>query len=1525
MTGPTDTPPPERLRALDADCDDFEAAWQKGQRPLIEHQLDKVAPDVRLLLLEELIRTELEWRCRLGEQPSAEEYRSRFPAQDGELTAWLAEALRSVGPSSGETASWGFRSPETEAGGVSPVAGETPRTLGEYELLERLGAGGMGEVYKARHRRLDKLVAVKLLGERLQGSGVGLARFLREMKAAGALEHPNVVEAIDAGEQDGVVYLVMKLVAGTDLARLVRARGPLPIAEACDAARQAALGLHYLHERGLIHRDVKASNLMRTPDGTVKILDLGLARWREVRSSGEELTCAEAVMGTPDFLAPEQIGLAQTVGVAADLYGLGGTLFHLLTGKAPFAHRAGRDAKLRAHQSEEAPDVRTLRQETPQALADLVRRLLAKNPQDRPPGAAAVAAELAVFVPAALSQASTGTPPQPAPPSRRKRWLPWAVAASAALLVLALAVAFHRDWPKTRAPDLPAPLRVERLEITHFTTLPGFDARQGVLGRDSFAAGIRRANKGTVVRDASKARGMTMRARRLALIPVLTDGVALAPRGRHPGGRGSCRAEDLASGEGKTSWRTRLPDGVAFVPQGRHPGGRGSRRAEGLTPGPGKASWRTRLSARQEPRPPGNQTPSSGTWMSAGLVLALACALLDGAAPPAVKPAWQRYLTGGDARKAARLEKEQARLEAAGRFAEALKAAQALADVRATVQGADHWQAIDARHAVAALRQVQKQGGAARKEYAAIAALQSQADALVGKGGYRDAQPLLEKILAIRRKVLGEEHPATATSYNNLAANQNPQGRYAQAEEDCRKALAIHRKRLGEDHPHTAASYDNLAANQADQGRYADAEDNWQKAAERFEKARGRIASSGLDRSARTSELSPLLHLAAVLARNGKPAAAWRRFEQSLGRGTWDDLSARLRRPPAERDKQSALVARLEQLDRLLERTFSLEKPGEDLLRQRRELLSRQRQAQEELNALQAGLEKRYGPVAGQVFDRAAVQAALPPDDALLAWIDIPGKARAKDPNGEHWAVLLRSAGAPVFVPLPRTGASGAWSAADARLPAELRAALQSDRGRWRPLAQRLRRQRLTPLEQHLKATGRLPAVRRLIVLPSPALAGAPVEVFAEGFTVSYAHSGTLYAHLRRQAAPKGKGLLALGDPVFDLPAAKEPPLPRRGAAQGGAARIPRGAGGPACQRRAAPLRRQGPDQGRRPRRRPGRRRPGAPRRPRLARRRDVHAAGAAGQTRGRPGRRTGPPGAGRAAPPRPPVGRARGRRGPMEPPARHARRGRGAGAPLRQGARTAAAVRLAGQRATPLPAGPAGRAGPLPLRPPGDARRGGQPPAAPLRGDPRTRRPARCGHAARRRPAALRWPADRPGGAGGLAPGQRAGDAVGLPDGPGPIRRRRGLRRLRPGAAAERQPGGVPEPVEGGRRGHRPAHGTLLPEPPGQTSGSEGALAQGGGAGRGEAVAAALAAAAGGAAAGGLDQGGGAGQGPQGAAAPAGAAWGRRGEGGSALRPPLLLGRLRPHRRRTLTAAGVQHEPETFARAIDGRLRSRG
>jgi CHAT domain-containing protein/Tfp pilus assembly protein PilF len=421
---------------------------------------------------------------------------------------------------------------------------------------------------------------------------------------------------------------------------------------------------------------------------------------------------------------------------------------------------------------------------------------------------------------------------------------------------------------------------------------------------------------------------------------------------------------------------------------------------------------------------------------------------------------------------------------------------------------------------------------------------------LYAQGKYAEAADGFRKALAIRLEVLGEEHPDTAQSYNNVAANLNAQGKYKEAEEGLRKSLEIRRKVFGEEHSCTASSYTNVAINLTAQGKYREAEEYLVRGAEAFLAARLHFAVSGLERATRTDEDSPLPRLAAVLARNGKPAEAWQRYEQGLGRGLWDDLSARRIRQPEEYARQTQLLARLQRLDQLLLQTVAVARPIAEQQERRQELLTQRLQAQQAWSDFHRQLEAKYGPVAGKILPQEKIQAGLPPDTALIGWIDFPPAGpKAADPNGEHWAVVLRARGDPTFEPLRGSGAVGDWTKEDDALAERLRAALQSSQGDWRDLAQRLRDQRLKPLRRHLRATEKFPAVRRLVVLPSTALRGLPLEALSDEYTISYASSGTLYAHLRQQPAVESTGLLAVGDPVFEAaPAAdKEKPLPPGG------------------------------------------------------------------------------------------------------------------------------------------------------------------------------------------------------------------------------------------------------------------------------------------------------------------------------------------------------------------------------------------
>jgi eukaryotic-like serine/threonine-protein kinase len=267
--------------------------------------------------------------------------------------------------------------------------------LGSYLVLEPLGRGGMGQVVKARHRYMNRQVALKLVRHDRRDSADTMQRFQREVRLLAELRHPHIVQAYDAGNVGDTWFLAMELLDGVDLERLVRQRGPLPVGQACDFIRQAALGLQHAHERGLVHRDLKPSNLFLTGEG-VKLLDLGLARAQAVSDEKQpgDLTCANTVMGTPDYLAPEQALDPRRADARSDLYSLGCTLHALLTGRPPFPEGTLAQ-KLLAHQTAEPPAVEALRREVPPALAGLLRRLLAKSPAQRPASAAEVAAELA--------------------------------------------------------------------------------------------------------------------------------------------------------------------------------------------------------------------------------------------------------------------------------------------------------------------------------------------------------------------------------------------------------------------------------------------------------------------------------------------------------------------------------------------------------------------------------------------------------------------------------------------------------------------------------------------------------------------------------------------------------------------------------------------------------------------------------------------------------------------------------------------------------------------------------------------------------------------------------------------------------------------------------------------------------------------------------------------------------------------------------------------------------------------------
>src|SRR5262249_38108441 len=325
---------------------------------------------------------------------------------------------------------------------AAPLGPRVPAELAEhprYRILEVLGSGGMGVVYKAEHRLMERTVALKVIDRGLTGNPAVVERFRREVKAAAQLNHPNIVHAYDADQAGDNHFLVMEFIEGTTLARLVEQQGPLPVAQACDAVRRAALGLQRAAENGMVHRDIKPHNLMRTPQGQIKVLDFGLARLvsevgppvaapteETAPTTSRSLTHLGMVMGTADYMAPEQAADAHAADSRADIYSLGCTLYFLLTGQPPFPEGTMRD-KLSAHRQDKPRPLSDFRDDLPAGLVHVIERMMDKDPAQRYQTPEEVARALRPFL-------------KMRPVNRvvHRRWIWFAAAAAVALSLVGL-------------------------------------------------------------------------------------------------------------------------------------------------------------------------------------------------------------------------------------------------------------------------------------------------------------------------------------------------------------------------------------------------------------------------------------------------------------------------------------------------------------------------------------------------------------------------------------------------------------------------------------------------------------------------------------------------------------------------------------------------------------------------------------------------------------------------------------------------------------------------------------------------------------------------------------------------------------------------------------------------------------------------------------------------------------------------------------------------------------------------------
>jgi serine/threonine protein kinase len=323
-------------------------------------------------------------------------------------------------------------------------------TVGSYDVLDQLGRGGMGTVLKARHRRMKRIVALKVLANEVAGQAEFVQRFQREVETIAQLSHPNIVMAYDAAEDAIGHYLVMEFVDGHDLASEVNKSGPLSIAEAVGCILQAARGLEYAHRQGIIHRDIKPANLLRDAHGTVKVADLGLARLNTATgaaASGTALTQAGGILGTVDFMAPEQALDSTAIDHRADIYSLGCTLYFLLTGR-PLYTSGSLMSLLLQHRDGPIPALVERRADTPPEVEAIYRRAVAKKPADRFPDMTAMVQALEAVQPLvamlterpALSSAAASATQQTIAQPRATTAKPAGAGAAAAKPALDLAV-----------------------------------------------------------------------------------------------------------------------------------------------------------------------------------------------------------------------------------------------------------------------------------------------------------------------------------------------------------------------------------------------------------------------------------------------------------------------------------------------------------------------------------------------------------------------------------------------------------------------------------------------------------------------------------------------------------------------------------------------------------------------------------------------------------------------------------------------------------------------------------------------------------------------------------------------------------------------------------------------------------------------------------------------------------------------------------------------------------------------------
>lgn len=414
--------------------------WQQGDRVPAEHYLQRTPPLAESAALD-LIVNEVLLRQEAGETPSAKEYIARFPqyaaALEGQFALQQADGKLWLGDIETLAQVRGPRPDMRET--MSPAHPHDPSWLAMpagvpgYEVLDLLGRGGMGVVYKARQVALERTVALKMVLAGAHASADERSRFQSEAKSVAQLQHPNIVQVYDYGVHDGLPWFSLEFVAGGTLAQK-RAGKALPPAEAARLLLTLARAVAAAHQSGVIHRDLKPANILLMPDGTPKITDFGLARRLDDQNTP---TQSGALMGTPSYMAPEQArGRAKEAGPPADIYALGAILYDLLTGQPPFREENPLDTLLKVVNTAPPPP-RQLNPAIPPALEAVCLKCLAKKPGDRYASATALADELERYLQGASVQAP--------PPARTRHPLRWVAAACVLIMLAAAAMLLPRS------------------------------------------------------------------------------------------------------------------------------------------------------------------------------------------------------------------------------------------------------------------------------------------------------------------------------------------------------------------------------------------------------------------------------------------------------------------------------------------------------------------------------------------------------------------------------------------------------------------------------------------------------------------------------------------------------------------------------------------------------------------------------------------------------------------------------------------------------------------------------------------------------------------------------------------------------------------------------------------------------------------------------------------------------------------------------------------------------------------------